>query len=391
MSDQDIQYPIYLDYQSTTPVDPRVIEAMQPYFSELFGNSASKSHQHGHDALAGIEKARKQIAKAINAKPQEIVFTSGATESINLAIKGMAFSSRTKGNHYITVATEHKAVLDCFDWLERNGFETTILPVDSEGMLTVDDVVAAIRPETAMVAVMAANNEIGVVLPINEIGQACRERGVHFFTDATQALGKIPLDVQAGQIDLLCGSGHKVYGPKGVGMLYVRRSNPRVHLEPLIHGGGHEGGLRSGTLATPLIVGFGEAVELSCKEMKKEAVRLEEITQKILAQLKAGIPGLMLNGHPSNRLPGSLNVSLGGVSAEAVVAGLSNKVSLSTGSACTSKEVLPSHVLSALGIEDAKLVSSLRLSLGRQTRECEAVDAISLIKRSVLRLEELSF
>mgnify|MGYP006077152909 CR=1 FL=1 len=391
MSDQDIQYPIYLDYQSTTPVDPRVIEAMQPYFSELFGNSASKSHQHGHDALAGIEKARKQIAKAINAKPQEIVFTSGATEAINLAIKGMAFSSRTKGNHYITVATEHKAVLDCFDWLERNGFETTILPVDSEGMLTVDDVVAAIRPETAMVAVMAANNEIGVVLPINEIGQACRERGVHFFTDATQALGKIPLDVQAGQIDLLCGSGHKVYGPKGVGMLYVRRSNPRVHLEPLIHGGGHEGGLRSGTLATPLIVGFGEAVELSCKEMKKEAVRLEEITQEILAQLKAGIPGLMLNGHPSNRLPGSLNVSLGGVSAEAVVAGLSNKVSLSTGSACTSKEVLPSHVLSALGIEDAKLVSSLRLSLGRQTRECEAVDAISLIKRSVLRLEELSF
>ena len=365
MSDKDIQYPIYLDYQSTTPVDPRVMEAMQPYFSEMFGNPASKSHQHGHDALAGIEKARKQIAKAINAKPQEIVFTSGATEAINLAIKGMALSARTKGNHYITVATEHKAVLDCFDWLKCNGFETTILPVDSEGMLTVDDVVAAIRPETAMVAVMAANNEIGVLQPIHEIGQACRERGVHFFTDATQALGKIPLDVQKGQIDLLCGSGHKVYGPKGVGMLYVRRSNPRVHLEPLIHGGGHEGGLRSGTLATPLIVGFGEAVELSCKEMKKESARLKELTQVMLAQLQAGIPELKLNGHPSNRLPGCLNVSLGGVNAEAIVAGLSGLLSLSTGSACTSKEVLPSHVLQAIECDDVSLRSSLRVSLGR--------------------------
>ena len=391
MSDQDIQYPIYLDYQSTTLVDPRVIEVIQPYFSELFGNAASKSHQHGHDALAGVEKARKQIAKAINAKPQEIVFTSGATEAINLAIKGMALSGRTKGNHYITVATEHKAVLDCFDWLKRNGFETTILPVDSEGMLTVEDVVAAIRPETAMVAVMAANNEIGVLQPIHGIGQACRERGVHFFTDATQALGKIPLDVQAGQIDLLCGSGHKVYGPKGVGMLYVRRSNPRVHLEPLIHGGGHEGGLRSGTLATPLIVGFGEAVELSCKGMRKEAARLKELTQQMLAQLQGGIPSLKLNGHPLNRLPGNLNVSLGGVNAEAIVAGLSDRVSLSTGSACTSKEILPSHVLKALEIDDTKLVSSLRISLGRQTQTPETIDAVSLIKGSVLRLEELAF
>ena len=391
MSDEGIQYPIYLDYQSTTPVDPRVMEAMQPYFSELFGNAASKSHRHGHDALAGVEKARTQIAKAINAKPQEIVFTSGATEAINLAVKGMALSPRTKGNHYITVATEHKAVLDCFDWLKRNGFETTILPVDSEGMLTLDDVVAAIRPETVMVAVMAANNEIGVLQPIHEIGQACRERGVHFFTDATQALGKIQLDVQQGQVDLLCGSGHKVYGPKGVGMLYVRRSNPRVHLEPLIHGGGHEGGLRSGTLATPLIVGFGEAVELSCKEMEKESARLKELTQRMLDQLQGSIPDLKINGHPHHRLPGNLNVSLGGVNAEAIVAGLSSQVSLSTGSACTSKEILPSHVLTALGINDAKLVSSLRLSLGRQTRECEIVDAVSFITRSVFRLEELAF
>ena len=363
-----------------------MIEVMQPYFSELFGNATSKSHQHGHDALAGVEKARKQIAKAINAKPQEIVFTSGATEAINLAIKGMALSGRTKGNHYITVATEHKAVLDCFDWLKHNGFETTILPVDSEGMLTVGDVIAAIRPETAMVAVMAANNEIGVLQPINEIGQACRERGVHFFTDATQALGKIPLDVQAGQIDLLCASGHKVYGPKGVGMLYARRSNPRVHLEPLIHGGGHEGGLRSGTLATPLIVGFGEAVELSCKEMKAESVRLKELTQQMLAQLQAGIPDLKLNGHPQNRLPGNLNVSLGGVNAEAIVAGLSDRVSLSTGSACTSKEVLPSHVLEALGGSPSELRSSIRISIGRELKGGDVTEAIDEIISSYQRL-----
>jgi len=386
MSDDDIQYPIYLDYQSTTPVDPRVMEAMQPYFSEIFGNAASKSHQHGHDALAGIEKARKQIAKAINAKPQEIVFTSGATEAINLAIKGMALSDRIKGNHFITVATEHKAVLDCFDWLKRQGFDTTILPVDSEGMLTVEDVVAAIRPETAMVAVMAANNEIGVLQPINEIGQACRERGIHFFTDATQALGKIPLDVQAGQVDLLCGSGHKVYGPKGIGMLYVRRSNPRVHLEPLIHGGGHEGGLRSGTLATPLIVGFGEAVELSCKGMKSESARLNELTQEMLKKLKASIPDLKLNGIADKRLPGNLNVSLGCVNAEALVAGLSSKVSISTGSACTSKEVLPSHVLDALGIDEEVLRSCIRISFGSCSSILSANHAMLAIADSYKRL-----
>lgn len=387
MSEQEMKFPIYLDYQSTTPVDPRVLEAMQPYFSEIFGNAASKSHQHGHDALAGVEKSRKQIAKAINAKPQEIIFTSGATEAINLAIKGIALSKRTNGNHFITVATEHKAVLDCFEWLKNNGFETTILPVDAEGMLAVEDVVAAIRPETALVAVMAANNEIGVLQPINEIGQACRERGVHFFTDATQALGKIPLDVQAGQIDLLCGSGHKVYGPKGIGMLYVRRSNPRVHMEPLIHGGGHEGGLRSGTLATPLIVGFGEAVELSCKEMKKESARLKELTLQMLAQLKEGIPDSKLNGHPEQRLPGNLNMSLGGVNAEAVVTGLSSKISISTGSACTSKEVLPSHVLAALGIGDRELTSSIRLSLGRGSSECNLIVSSDAIIAVATRLK----
>ncbi len=388
MSEAEIKYPIYLDYQSTTPVDPRVLEAMQPYFSELFGNAASKSHQHGHDALAGVEKARKQIAKAINAKPQEIVFTSGATEAINLAIKGMALSPRSKGNHYITVATEHKAVLDCFDWLERNGFETTILPVDCEGMLTVEDVVAAIRPETAMVAVMAANNEIGVLQPINEIGQACRERGVHFFTDATQALGKIPLDVQAGQFDLLCGSAHKVYGPKGVGMLYVRRSNPRVHLEPIIHGGGHEGGLRSGTLATPLIVGFGEAVELSCKEMQKEAVRLKALTQSMYQQLKEEIPKAKLNGHSETRLPGNLNISLGGVNAEALVAGLSDKLALSTGSACTSKEVLPSHVLQAIGLDELALMSSIRISVGSASLRDTVTYASEAIINHVIRISQ---
>lgn len=389
MSEAELKFPIYLDYQSTTPVDPRVMEAMLPYFSEIFGNAASKSHQHGHDALAGVEKARKQIAKAINAKPQEIIFTSGATEAINLVIKGIALSKRTMGNHFISVATEHKAVLDCFEWLKNNGYETTILPVDAEGMLTVEDVVGAIRPETVLVAVMAANNEIGVLQPINEIGQACRERGVHFFTDATQALGKIPLDVQAGKIDLLCGSGHKVYGPKGIGMLYARRSNPRVHIEPLIHGGGHEGGLRSGTLASPLIVGFGEAVELSCKEMKKESVRLKKLTQQMLAQLKEGIPDLKLNGHPEKRLPGNLNVSLGTVNAEAVVTGLSDKISLSTGSACTSKEVLPSHVLAALHLDQITTRSAVRIAIGSGTTNIEASYAVENLIQGWSRLMQL--
>jgi cysteine desulfurase len=328
---------------------------------------------------------------AINAKPQEIVFTSGATEAINLAIKGMAMSPRTKGNHYITVATEHKVVLDCFGWLERNGFETTILPVDSEGMLTVEDVIAAIRPETAMVSVMAANNEIGVLQPINEIGQACRERGVHFFTDATQALGKIPLDVQAGQFDLLCGSAHKVYGPKGIGMLYVRRSNPRVHLEPVIHGGGHEGGLRSGTLATPLIVGFGEAVELSCKEMKKESGRLRALAKLFLTELKNQIPGIIVNGHLQKRLPGNLNIVLGQVDAEALLAGLSNKLSLSTGSACTSSEIIPSHVLDSLDLKEKQISSTIRVGFGAYTCDPSVKMAAKLLGESYLRLSALDF
>ena len=250
--------------------------------------------------------------------------------------------------------------------------------------------VAAIRPETAMVAVMAANNEIGVLQPIHEIGQACRERGVHFFTDATQALGKIPLDVQTGQIDLLCGSGHKVYGPKGVGMLYVRRSNPRVHLEPLIHGGGHEGGLRSGTLATPLIVGFGEAVEISCREMKAESQRLQELTRQMLGKLREEIPALQLNGHPDQRLPGNLNVSLGGINAEALVAGISSRVSLSTGSACTSKEVLPSHVLYALGINETILMSCIRISFGSCSSIISADHAMLTIANSYKRLSALA-
>jgi cysteine desulfurase len=271
--------PIYLDYHATTPVDPRVLEAMLPYFTEIFGNPASKNHSFGNEAFQAVEESRETLARAIKAKSQEIVFTSGATESINLAIKGTALANRQRGKHFITVATEHKAVLDCFDWLAANGFETTILPVGSEGLLDPAAVAKAIRPDTILVSVMAANNEIGVLQDLETIGGICRDKGVYFMTDATQALGKIPLDVQRLKVDLLTASGHKVYGPKGIGFLYARRSNPRVALEPIIHGGGHEKGLRSGTLATPNIVGLAKAVELSLKEMPKEQDRLSHLRE----------------------------------------------------------------------------------------------------------------
>lgn len=360
-----------------------------PYFSEKFGNPASKSHQPGHTAAAAVEAAREQIAHAIQAKPQEIVFTSGATEAINLAIKGVAWANRDKGNHFITVATEHKAVLDCFDWLKRNGFETTILPVNSDGLLDPRTVKNAIRPETVMVAVMAANNEIGVIQPLEEIARICREKGIYFFTDATQAIGKTPLSVSKTAIDLLCGSAHKIYGPKGIGFLYVRRSNPRVKVEPLIHGGGHEGGLRSGTLATPLIVGLGAAIELATTEMKANARRMTTLRDRLLGNLLTALPASKVNGSMQHRLPGNLNISLPGVDAEALVVALNQSVSFSTGSACTSSSITPSHVLAALGVDQATLRSSVRLSIGKDTAKADVDEAAKLIIEKAQRLSRL--
>ena len=337
--------PVYLDYNATTPVDPRVLEAMLPYFTEVFGNPASKNHSYGNEAFKAVEDARETVAKVIKARSQEIVFTSGATEAINLAIKGVALANRHRGKHFITVATEHKAVLDCFDWLTANGFETTILPVDCKGLLDPAQVAGAIRPDTILVSVMAANNEIGVIQPLQDIGKICRDRSVYFMTDATQALGRIPLDVQALHVDLLAASGHKIYGPKGIGFLYVRRSNPRVVIEPIIHGGGHERGLRSGTLATPNVIGLATAVQIADKEMPKEQGRLRKLRDQLLASLLAGIPDAKVNGCMDSRLTGNLNILLPGVESEALMISLKAEISVSSGSACTTAAVLPSHFL----------------------------------------------
>jgi len=382
--------PIYLDHNATTPVDPRVLEAMLPYFTEVFGNPASKNHTYGNEAFSAVEHAREMVAKAIKARPQEIVFTSGATEAINLAIKGVALANCNRGKHFITVATEHSAVLDCFDWLTANGFETTILPVDSEGLVTPTQVAAAIRKDTILVAVMAANNEIGAIQPLEDIGRLCRERGSYFMTDATQALGKIPLDVQRLNVDLLAASAHKVYGPKGVGFLYARRSNPRVALEPIIHGGGHERRLRSGTLATPNIVGLAKAVELSIREMVKEEKRLGELRDNLMRALVAAIPGAKVNGSLKHRLAGNLNITFPGVESEALMIALRSEIAASSGSACTTAEVMPSHVLTAIGLTDAQSHSTIRLGLGRWTSAGDVIASSDLLCREVKRLRQLS-
>ena len=382
--------PIYLDYHATTPVDPLVLEAMLPYFTEVFGNPASKNHSYGNEAFKAVEESRETLAKAIKAKSQEIIFTSGATESINLAIKGTALGNRDRGKHFITVATEHKAVLDCFEWLVANGFETTILPVDPEGMLDPAQVANAIRPDTILVSVMAANNEIGVIQPLQEIGKICRAKGVYFMTDATQALGKIPLDVQSLQVDLLAASGHKVYGPKGIGFLYVRRSNPRVIIEPIIHGGGHEKGLRSGTLATPNIVGLVKAVDISIKEMAKEQKRLGELRDQLQNSILAAIPEAKVNGSLKQRLAGNLNITFPGVQSEALMIALRSEIAVSSGSACTTAAVLPSHVLKAIGLSDEESHSSIRFGLGRPTKSEHIESAIQFLTEELRRLANMN-
>ena len=361
--------PVYLDSHATTPVDPQVLEAMLPYFSEQFGNASSKNHGYGNDAHSAVENARAQLAKAINARDSEIIFTSGATESINLAIKGLAHSAPENKNHLITVATEHKAVLDCHEFLESDGFKVTYLPVDSQGMLNLDQLKEAITSDTLLVSVMHANNEIGVIQDIREIGNICKEADVHFFSDATQTLGKLPIDIQKDNIHMLAASAHKIYGPKGVGMLYLRRSNPRVKPDPVLHGGGHERGYRSGTLNVPGIVGFGKAVEIARKEAKKENEHLQKLRDSFQNRLLEEIPGSKVNGHLATRLAHNLNIVLPGVSAEALMIALKDTVACSSGSACTTAAVLPSHVLSALGLTEDEIESSLRFGLCRGNGE----------------------
>lgn len=357
-------HPIYLDAHATTPVDPQVLEVMLPYFTEQFGNAASITHQYGWVAEAAVQAARESLAQAIGAEPEEIIFTSGATEANNLAIKGVAETYFSKGKHIITVATEHNAVLDPCRYLESLGFDLTILPVQNDGLLNLTTLATACRPDTVLVSVMAANNEIGVLQPLSDIGAICRDRHILFHTDAAQAIGKIPLDVQTMQIDLMSLTAHKIYGPKGIGALYVRRKNPRVTVAPQLHGGGHERGLRSGTLYPPQIVGFAKAVDLALENYPEET----QITLKLwqeLWQTISSLEGVYLNGHPSKRLPGNLNVSVEGLDGQALLLGLQPHIAVSSGSACTSASMKPSHVLTALGHHKALAYASIRFGIGR--------------------------
>jgi cysteine desulfurase len=337
---------------------------MLPYFTEHFGNAASVSHAYGWAAEAAIQQARQTIATAIHASPEEIIFTSGATEANNLAIKGIAEAYLNQGRHIVTVATEHQAVLDPCHYLATLGFEITVLPVQANGLLDLAVLAAALRTETILVSVMAANNEIGALQPLAEIGALCHQHRILFHTDAAQAIGKIPLDVQAMQVDLMSLTAHKVYGPKGIGVLYVRRRNPRVQIAPQLHGGGHERGMRSGTLYTPQIIGFARAVELAIADLPDEALRIQALRDRLwqaLSQLK----GIALNGHPTQRLPGNLNISVAGVDGQALLLGLQPTVAVSSGSACTAAKIAPSHVLQALGRSEAEAYASLRFGIGR--------------------------
>jgi cysteine desulfurase len=369
------QRPIYLDCHSTTPLDERVLAAMLPYFTEHFGNPASVTHCYGWEAEAAVKQARTTLADAIHATPEELVFTSGATEANNLAIKGVAEAYVSRGHHIITVQTEHNAVLDPCQYLRSLGFEVTFLPVQSDGLIDVKQLEQAIRPDTILVSVMAANNEIGVLQPLEKIGAICHQHQVLFHTDAAQAIGKIPLDVQAMQIDLMSLTAHKVYGPKGIGALYVRRRNPRVQLAPQLHGGGHERGMRSGTLYTPQIVGFAKAVELAQSEMESEAKRLGELRDRLWQKLNT-LSDIYLNGHPSQRLPGNLNVSVAGVDGQALLLGLQPIVAVSSGSACTSAKTAPSHVLQALGRTEELAYASIRFGMGRFNTQ-EEIDRVA--------------
>jgi cysteine desulfurase len=384
-----LNLPIFMDNHSTTRVDPRVLEAMLPYFTEHFGNAASRNHVFGRKASEAIDAAREEVAALIGASAKEIIFTSGATESNNLAIKGVAAMYRHKGSHIITVATEHRAVLDPCRRLERDGFQVTFLPVDREGRVSVEQIDDAITDQTILVSVMAANNEIGTLQPIAQIGKLCKARGVLFHTDAVQAVGKVPIDVQEMGIDLLSLTAHKIYGPKGSGALFVRHREPHVRLEPLFDGGGHERGLRSGTLAVPNIVGFGKACVLCRSEMSAEAVRVCQLRQQLYRGITEQLDEVFLNGHTTERLPGNLNLSFAYIEGEALMMAMRD-VAVSSGSACTSASLEPSYVLRALGVSDDLARGSLRFGLGRFNTEEEADFVVGAVVRAVERLRDLS-
>ena len=380
-------FPIYLDYAATTPVDPRVVDAMVPWLREHYGNPASRSHAWGWEAEEIVEKSRAQVAELINADPREIVWTSGATESINLALKGAAQFYKTRGKHLITVKTEHKAVLDTMRELERQGFEVTYLPVQENGLIDLERFKDALRPDTILASVMLVNNEIGVIQDVNAIGTLCRERGIVFHVDAAQATGKVAIDMAKLPVDLMSLASHKTYGPKGIGALYVRRK-PRVRIEAQMHGGGHERGMRSGTLATHQIVGMGEAYRIAREEMGTESERIRMLHNKLLAGL-SDIEQVFVNGDLTARVPHNLNVSFNFVEGESLIMGVKG-IAVSSGSACTSASLEPSYVLRALGRSDELAHSSLRMTIGRFTTEEEIDYAVSTLKDRVAKLRELS-
>jgi cysteine desulfurase len=379
---------VYLDYQATTPMDPRVLEAMMPYFTEKFGNPHSRNHEYGWETEEGVEVARRQIADLIGGDEREIVFTSGATESNNLAIAGVAHFYKEQRNHIVTLVTEHKCVLDTCRHLEQEGFKVTYLPVQQNGLVDLQALDAAITDKTVLVSIMAANNEIGVIQPLAEIGALCRKKGAFFHTDCAQAFGKIPLDVEAMKIDLMSISGHKIYGPKGIGALFVRRK-PRIRLQAMIHGGGQERGMRSGTLPTPLCVGLGKAAELAKNEMVAEAERMKKLRDRFLATIHEKLPEVFLNGDLDNRLPSNLNLSFAYVEGEGLMMGIKD-LAVSSGSACTSASLEPSYVLRALGVEEELAHTSLRIGFGRFTTEAEVDYAAERIVQAVSKLRAMS-
>jgi cysteine desulfurase len=386
---EGVKLPIYMDNHATTPLDPRVLEAMMPYLTGIFGNAASRNHSFGWEAEKATEKAREQVAKLIGATAKEIIFTSGATESNNLALKGIAEMYRERGNHIITQVTEHKAILDTCKKLEKQGYRVTYLPVQADGLIDLEDLKRAIDDKTILVSIMYANNEIGVVQPVREIGAICKEKGILFHTDGVQAVGKIPVDVQKDNIDVLSLSGHKIYGPKGVGALYVRRRNPRVQISEQINGGGHERGMRSGTLNVPGIVGLGAACEIAQNEMEAEAKREIELREYLKAKLENALDYVHVNGNMEHHLPGNLNMSFVYVEGESLLMGI-NDIAVSSGSACTSATLEPSYVLKALGLGDDVAHSSIRFGLGRFNTKAEVDYVSDKIIDVVKKLRELS-
>jgi cysteine desulfurase len=386
-----LKLPIFMDSQSTTPVDPRVLEAMIPYFTEKFGHPASRNHPFGWEAEGGVDKAREQIAKLIGARdPKEVVFTSGGTEAINLALKGVAEMYREKGNHIVTTTIEQRATLDVCKRLERQGFEVTYVPVGREGLVDVEAIRAALTDKTILISVMFANNEIGTIQPVAGLGKLAKEKGIIFHTDATQAVGKIPVDVEAMGIDLLSATAHMLYGPKGVGALYVRRKSPRVRLAPMVDGGGHERGMRSGTVPVPLVVGFGKAAEICGEVMGEESKRMAALRDRLQEQILSKVDEAYVNGHPTLRLPHNLNISFAYVEGESVLMGLNREAALASGSACTSATLEPSYVISALGVDSELAHSSIRFGLHRFSTE-EEVDFVAGKTIEVIhRLREMS-